>query len=655
LYQNYYVKARIDRLKEDENARKLMARINASTNNEERAMLELMYQEHVNYLNSTTNSYVDASEQRIKILQKELNKVKGILDEQSHREIQLQLKLDYEKIFVDLEEELNKLGRFKILMEGGAGGNFNILEDQVNAYKKALETASGFERSLNDERVKALQLNLTTVQLALDLLDKESRKIEALSEHWEGYIEVQTQSQRKTDELAQSYIIAEAMLNEWKMSQMGWTKEFYNSSEALDEFKRIVDSLGKSGEVTSAQMRELMQGLSQWTISDLFSQMDMDIEELNLKASLLGNTFSVADEKVRIYGNTLRRVLNTQLSDLDMTKDQWDEWLGKVKSLSNELQNLQMQLNISNKLIDSSADLITQFFMASSNVEDVWKRMGQTILSVISDIIKLLVKQIIVQALATTTTEKAAEASSRKALKDMESAAVNTILESQQKRFNETLAIDTVQKELNTKATNANTEAIVMNYLASIKATNANMEATVMNYLASTKATNANTEATVMNSLASQLSEKATKDEGKAKLANILFSKLSTGQKQKEAMAGAVNAGVNVTEKGAKQPFPMNIIAIAVGVAAVIGAIAMIKRASSTVKMAEGGIIPPGYPNDTYPALLTSGETVVPPGKLPDDFNMRPSVIRLEGEFRAKGRDLVYIIREEERRMGNVY
>lgn len=28
--------------------------------------------------------------------------------------------------------------------------------------------------------------------------------------------------------------------------------------------------------------------------------------------------------------------------------------------------------------------------------------------------------------------------------------------------------------------------------------------------------------------------------------------------------------------------------------------------------MADGGVVPPGYPNDTYPALLTSGETVVP-------------------------------------------
>lgn len=31
--------------------------------------------------------------------------------------------------------------------------------------------------------------------------------------------------------------------------------------------------------------------------------------------------------------------------------------------------------------------------------------------------------------------------------------------------------------------------------------------------------------------------------------------------------------------------------------------------------LATGGIIPPGYPNDTYPAMLTSGETVIPAGE----------------------------------------
>jgi hypothetical protein len=37
------------------------------------------------------------------------------------------------------------------------------------------------------------------------------------------------------------------------------------------------------------------------------------------------------------------------------------------------------------------------------------------------------------------------------------------------------------------------------------------------------------------------------------------------------------------------------------------------------IGMAEGGIVPPGFPNDSYgPVFLTSGERVTPPGKLPN-------------------------------------
>lgn len=37
-------------------------------------------------------------------------------------------------------------------------------------------------------------------------------------------------------------------------------------------------------------------------------------------------------------------------------------------------------------------------------------------------------------------------------------------------------------------------------------------------------------------------------------------------------------------------------------------------EAVQVTKMATGGVIPPGYPNDTFPAMLTSGETVTPAG-----------------------------------------
>ena len=49
--------------------------------------------------------------------------------------------------------------------------------------------------------------------------------------------------------------------------------------------------------------------------------------------------------------------------------------------------------------------------------------------------------------------------------------------------------------------------------------------------------------------------------------------------------------------------------------------------------MAEGGIVPAGYPNDTYPALLSSGEKVIPPGKLgSQSVDVQVQDILLEGD-----------------------
>jgi hypothetical protein len=61
--------------------------------------------------------------------------------------------------------------------------------------------------------------------------------------------------------------------------------------------------------------------------------------------------------------------------------------------------------------------------------------------------------------------------------------------------------------------------------------------------------------------------------------------------------------------------------------------------------MAEGGVVPAGYPNDSYPTMLTSGETVVPPHKLGAMGG------QLSGEFRIKGSDLVYIVNRESNKL----
>ena len=70
--------------------------------------------------------------------------------------------------------------------------------------------------------------------------------------------------------------------------------------------------------------------------------------------------------------------------------------------------------------------------------------------------------------------------------------------------------------------------------------------------------------------------------------------------------------------------------------------------------MAEGGVVPAGYPRDTYPALLSSGEMVVPPNKLPE-FENREMEVKVVVEGVTKGSDLYYVMKEVSRRYKNSF
>ena len=67
-----------------------------------------------------------------------------------------------------------------------------------------------------------------------------------------------------------------------------------------------------------------------------------------------------------------------------------------------------------------------------------------------------------------------------------------------------------------------------------------------------------------------------------------------------------------------------------------------------------GGVVPQGYPNDTYPANLTSKEMVIPPGKLPE-FERQEVNVKVMVEGKIKGQDLYYTMKEVERRYKNSF
>lgn len=114
------------------------------------------------------------------------------------------------------------------------------------------------------------------------------------------------------------------------------------------------------------------------------------------------------------------------------------------------------------------------------------------------------------------------------------------------------------------------------------------------------------------------------------------------------AISGAVSSG-------ASMPFPYNLAAMATGVGGVMAGLGTIPAAmalTSVAMLADGGIIPAGHPNDSFPAMLSSNEAVIPLNKYPD--LMRGSG-NMEAEVVLKGEDFYVMLREVERKRNNSF
>jgi TP901 family phage tail tape measure protein len=106
-------------------------------------------------------------------------------------------------------------------------------------------------------------------------------------------------------------------------------------------------------------------------------------------------------------------------------------------------------------------------------------------------------------------------------------------------------------------------------------------------------------------------------------------------------IAEAVAVQVTSAMKSSKNPW----LGLVLGAAAGAATIALFE--SIVPKFAKGGVIPQGYPNDTYPAMLSSGEKVIPANV---DVSNKNNDWAGEVIFRIDGYELVGILNKQNKK-----
>ena len=107
-----------------------------------------------------------------------------------------------------------------------------------------------------------------------------------------------------------------------------------------------------------------------------------------------------------------------------------------------------------------------------------------------------------------------------------------------------------------------------------------------------------------------------------------------------QGVLAEANAAVAITGAAASVSW-IPIVGIGLAIAGVIAMIAILSSSKSKATgMAEGGIIPSGYANDSFPAMLSTNEAVIPLDKLPQLVDMNKGNQKQKVVFVIKGRTI---------------
>lgn len=366
---------------------------------------------------------------------------------------------------------------------------------------------------------------------------------------------------------------------------------------------------------------------AQWKLGNAVKEVNKEIGKQIYQALAIGAKTG-SDGAIELTGNleklreSMKQMTKQELESLKTyLEDAYSEAARAATNSTSELNKTileQDMIAMKQALVDVTAEL-TKF---NTTVETTTKRVG--IISSLNDELKKLGEA---KALATTEGEiaklndkiKALE-ERLKSLNELTTRAPNMKGMESRKAGAITLSVDTSPTEMAFR--NVAGTAIALG--DTVKSIWAGMSDYIM------------TAADVMGSAVDELGTQLGNAFAGAKVSfeGLVSSMLGGIRQILNALLAKAIAGMIAGESTKGLP---GLITATIGVAAISAMFA-----NKVPKMAAGGIVPPGYPGDSYPAMLTSGERVIPPKKL-DSFASPIDNITVFVKGKFAGSDLLLV------------
>lgn len=504
-------------------------------------------------------------------------------------------------------------------------GNIDYHVKNAQAYKTYLKSIESLIEASKKTKTNGGGLSIQSTEAVTEIMKRVA--------DGEKYISL------ATDVLGDAFKTASEKLTLYK-SALGDLLKIEGISASNSDVQTLVEKLGNV-DIKAEQTTEIM------------NQLGSELIYLNNMSKLLGSSFDLNTEKLTLYDRVLEQLAKHEITEGEAVNlvMQYRQKYAKEVALSNQelekslallaLQNSIMfqgwdstQLNVQIGTITSTLDVYLKKLEqlqaykldnpVDSSVNDDIRSVQDTVKSLQTELDRLNAKQYTIDNLSGAFSNLTGTIRNVYAAADLMGEEIGGGLEKFASWVDLTVSIVTQLSALIKFI-----QALTVASKIQTGATLAQNAATGVQTAATIVATTSSTAA-----IAPTAALAVTQDALALAYSNV-------------AVAGALAAAAWV-------PFPGNIPAMAASMTGLLTTMATGKAAtyaSFAVGLAEGGVVPAGYPNDTYPALLSSNEMVVPAGKLPSFSSMSGD---FEVKFEIDGYNLVAILNKYNKKLSKV-